>query len=328
MGGDERRAAMGSTAAGAVAGTVTALIAGGLDLLGDGTPARFVTGVLLLAATAALAALAARAGYARVAVAGGALAGAALVTSAVRDAEAPGATAGLAVAVAVALGLRAHRAEAATAHLTRVAGPGRDVVAAVGRPHGDERIEASVLFCDLRDFTPQAAASTPEATRALLERYYEHVSTHVGAHGGAVVQYVGDEVLAAFGLDGRGGRPSDALACARSLQSVEVPPIDGLLGSPLRYGIGVHTGDLVLGSVGGAAHRQVSVVGDTVNVGARLVAMAGPGEIVVSHEVRTRATPRPQVDELAHLVLKGIARPVRAYRVVPDDPTGASGGRG
>jgi class 3 adenylate cyclase/tetratricopeptide (TPR) repeat protein len=140
---------------------------------------------------------------------------------------------------------------------------------------GEERKLASVLFADLVGSTELAGAQDPERTRALLERFYDAMSSEIERAGGTVEKFAGDAVMAAFGapaaLEDHAER---ALHAALAMQE----RLADVAGGQLSLRIGVNTGEVV---VGGAREGSSFVSGDAVNVGARLEQQAGPGEILV-----------------------------------------------
>jgi class 3 adenylate cyclase/tetratricopeptide (TPR) repeat protein len=140
---------------------------------------------------------------------------------------------------------------------------------------GEERKLASVLFADLVGSTELADAQDPERTRALLDRFYDAMSSEIERAGGTVEKFAGDAVMAAFGapaaLEDHAER---ALHAALAMQERVVD----VFGEQLSLRIGVNTGEVV---VGRAREGSSFVSGDAVNVGARLEQQAGPGEILV-----------------------------------------------
>lgn len=182
------------------------------------------------------------------------------------------------------------------------------------------RSVVSVLFCDLRGFTPIAAGLDPDDVRRLLDHYYDYVVTIVHDHGGTVMQFVGDEVFAIFGAPIDSAEAAGAaLACAAELQD-RVGALDEVLASdglpPVRFGIGLHRGSVTTAHVGTRDRRQYSAIGDAVNVGSRLCGAAGAGEIVASAAATADGVPLT-VAGLAPaepIALKGVAEPVRIFR--------------
>lgn len=148
------------------------------------------------------------------------------------------------------------------------------------------RRHIAVLFCDLRGSGPILGDLEPQQLRRVLDAYYDHVSERIFAASGALLQFTGDRVFAAFGAPITLHDPAGAARAAASAIMGERDLLNAALaaeGLPaLAYGIGVHTGDAVAGAVGTSGRRQYSVVGEVVEVGRRLVAEAAAGEIIVS----------------------------------------------
>jgi adenylate cyclase len=186
------------------------------------------------------------------------------------------------------------------------------------------RLEITVLFCDLRGFTPIAATLTPAQVRRLLDHYYEYAVGIVHEHGGTVMQFVGDEVFAVFGAplptpDSATEAVRAALALTRdvarldaTLQADDLPAI--------RFGIGLNRGEVVAAHVGTSDRRQYSVMGDTVNVGSRLCSQAGAGEVVSSEAARAAADDdaTATLAPAGTVTLKGVAEPVAIFRSTVD----------
>jgi adenylate cyclase len=143
------------------------------------------------------------------------------------------------------------------------------------------RIEATVLFCDLRGFTTLAERLDAEQVIAVLNRYLEAVSGAVFAHGGTVVSYQGDGVLAVFGAPlPQHDHAVSALAAARQILDEALPSFNAwlleerLADAPLAAGIGLNTGFVMSGLVGSERRVEYAAVGDATNVAARLQALA------------------------------------------------------
>jgi adenylate cyclase len=140
---------------------------------------------------------------------------------------------------------------------------------------GDERDElAAVMFVDLVGFTGFGETQPPAEVAATLRGFHARVERAVAAHGGMVDNYIGDAVLAVFGLPA--GKPSaagDALAGARAVVAAfaDWNTERRAAGQPaIACGIGLHFGPVRVAEVGGASHARVTVTGDTVNVASRL----------------------------------------------------------
>jgi len=160
-------------------------------------------------------------------------------------------------------------------------------VAAELLPEGDapaqlesRRLEATVLFCDLRGFTSLSERLQAEQVIAVLNRYLDAVSTAVFAHGGTVVSYQGDGVMAVFGAPlPQPDHAVRAFRAAREILDTALPRFNAwlleerLADGPLAAGIGLNTGFLMSGLVGSDRRVEYAAVGDATNVAARLQAL-------------------------------------------------------
>jgi len=186
-----------------------------------------------------------------------------------------------------------------------------------------------VLFCDLRGFTAMSESLSPATVRVMLNHYYDRVTDVVLAMRGTLMKYVGDEVFAVWGAPlPSTDHPQLALECAIAIQAL-TPSLNRELlelGAPeVSFGIGLNTGEAVAAHFGGGRRRQYDVVGDTVNVGARLCSTAGRGEIILSDQVLTRVPSPPPVEPVGPIELKGVSRELRLWRVVAPDSASLSG---
>jgi class 3 adenylate cyclase len=180
------------------------------------------------------------------------------------------------------------------------------------------RKTVTVLFCDLVAYTELADRLDPEALRHLMLRFFEQAGTVIEGHGGTVEKFVGDEVMAVFGVPVV--HEDDALRAVRAAVAVRecVAELDRDSDVHLEVRIGVNTGEVVTGDPS-AGHGFVS--GDAVNVGKRLEQAAAPGEILLgqpTHRLVEHAVRATQLDPLA---LKGKAEEAIAFRLESVDPT-------
>jgi len=173
----------------------------------------------------------------------------------------------------------------------------------IERHHGGAEIEASFLFADIRGSTTIAERTSATDFRALLDRFYATASACVIANGGGVDKFVGDEVVALFVPLMSGPRhPAHAVEAARALLRATGHDEPG--GPWIPVGAGVHTGTAWVGAVGDDSHTELTALGDTVNVTARLASVAGAGEILVTSAAAQAAGLDPRL-ERQHLALKG-----------------------
>jgi class 3 adenylate cyclase len=181
-----------------------------------------------------------------------------------------------------------------------------------------QRREASVLFADVRGFTSFSEKNSPEEVLRTLNRYFERVVHVVAAHEGYLNKFIGDAVMVVFNapLD-QPDHAERALRCAKAMQA-ELAGMNARgefgAGHRLEIGIGVNSGPLVAGNVGGEERTEYSVIGDTVNTASRLCSKASPGEILVGAGC-ARAADEQDLEGIAPLTVKGKAEPLEVFRV-------------
>jgi class 3 adenylate cyclase/tetratricopeptide (TPR) repeat protein len=161
----------------------------------------------------------------------------------------------------------------------------------------------TLLFCDVVGSTALGESTDPEALRGLLGRYFDEMKAIVERHGGSVEKFIGDAVMAVFGVPRL--HEDDALRAVRA--AVEMRDALPELGVEAR--IGVNTGEVVVGT----AERLAT--GDAVNVAARLEQAAGAGEVLLGPETAALVRDAVETEELV-LELKGKSEPLVAYRLV------------
>jgi adenylate cyclase len=156
-------------------------------------------------------------------------------------------------------------------------------------------VTIAVLFADLRGFTRLAERKLPYDVVFILNRYFEAVGGAIAGAGGIVNQVTGDGVMALFGVDRgpeEGSRQAVRAAAAMVARVHELSrTLADDLATPLRLGIGIHTGAAVVGRMGYATTTYLTAVGDTVHVAARLEALTKEYacDLVLSEEVAARA---------------------------------------
>jgi class 3 adenylate cyclase/tetratricopeptide (TPR) repeat protein len=171
-------------------------------------------------------------------------------------------------------------------------------------PSREVRKTVTVLFCDLTGSTALGETLDPERLRALLARYFERMRGIVERHGGSVEKFIGDAVMAVFGVPVL--HEDDALRAVRAAAEMR----DALPELGLQGRIGVQTGQVVTGT------EERLATGDAVNVAARLEAAAQPGEVLIGDPTYTLVNEVAEVEAIEPLQLKGKTNPVTAYRLV------------
>jgi class 3 adenylate cyclase len=184
-----------------------------------------------------------------------------------------------------------------------------------------QTVRGTVLFVDLRGYTTLAEGLSPDAVAGLLEEFFGTLTPSVERSGGTVFHLAGDSLMAGFGLDDGGVAPVRAAIDASRAMIAAFQPVsmrwERRLGIPTGIGIGVHVGDLAFVALGPASLRRVTLVGDTVNIAARLCQRARAGEVLFSAGVAESLDPTCVRDmiPLPALSLRGRASPVLIYCV-------------
>jgi adenylate cyclase len=176
-----------------------------------------------------------------------------------------------------------------------------------------ERREVTVMFVDIRDFTPFAEANTAEDTVARLNALFEIVVPAVVDAGGHVNKFLGDGALAVFGAPNELAEHADAAVTAAVLIQRLVAK---RFGRDLRIGIGINTGVVIAGTIGGGGKLEFTLIGDTVNVAARveqLTKSTGDTMLLTQQCVDALASRPPGLVNRGLHVLKGKADPVQVF---------------
>jgi class 3 adenylate cyclase len=188
---------------------------------------------------------------------------------------------------------------------------------------GGDVAEVTVLFADLRGFTPFSERTTPDQVVAMLNQYFGRAVPVLLANGGTVVQFVGDAVMALFNAPAR--QPDHALRAARAALGMQAAIEAVAEREPdwPRFRVGVNTGPALIGNIGSHEFRNFTAIGDTVNLAARLEQeVAEAGQVVVgpaTHEaIKHLAIARP----LDPIEVKGKRHPVACWvlEALKDDP--------
>jgi adenylate cyclase len=203
----------------------------------------------------------------------------------------------------------------------------RQVADRIRSHHGDGLLpaglrEASVLFADIRGFTSMSERRSPEVIVDVLNRYFDRVVALVNAHQGYLNKFIGDAVVVVF--NGPIDQADHAERGARfgiALQEM----VDGLnrdgvfpeLPSGIGVGVGMATGPMVCGNIGGGGQYEYTVIGDTVNLAARLTSKAGAGEVWINAEAARHLPDGLPAIPLEPIKVKGKTFAIVPYRVWP-----------
>ena len=167
-----------------------------------------------------------------------------------------------------------------------------------------QRKTVTVLFCDLTGSTELGESVDPEALRELLAHYFERMKAIVERHGGTVEKFIGDAVMAVFGVPT--AHEDDALRAVRAAAEMR----DAVVELELQARIGVNTGTVVIGT------EERLATGDAVNVAARLEQAAEPGDVLLGEPTLELVREAVEAEPITPLELKGKAEPVPAQRLL------------
>jgi class 3 adenylate cyclase len=182
----------------------------------------------------------------------------------------------------------------------------------------EERKLVTILFADVTGSTAMGETLDPEDVRALMGRYYQHARRVITDHGGTLEKFIGDAVMAIFGLpQAHGNDPERALAAALALRAALAD--DALLVGRLLLRIGVNTGEVV--ATRDASAGDFLVTGDVVNVAARLQQAATPGEILVGERTQTAGAAAFSFGEPRSIEVKGKSQPLTVIPLAGARPT-------
>jgi adenylate cyclase len=191
---------------------------------------------------------------------------------------------------------------------------------------GGRRRTMSVLFSDVRGFTALSEKGEPEALVKQLNEYFSRMVDVVFEHRGTLDKFVGDMVMALFGAPLDDEEHADhavqtALAMVRALVELNVKwEAEGR--PPLGIGIGVNSGEMIAGNIGAETVRSYTVIGDSVNLGARLESLNKDyrTQIIISEFTARRLKGRYNLRPLGQVVVKGKSVPVEIFEVLTQQP--------
>ena len=183
-----------------------------------------------------------------------------------------------------------------------------------------QRREVTVLFCDIRGFTPLAERLDPEAVVLLLNEFYNLMIETTFKHDGTLDKFLGDGVMCVFGAPI--ARADHAMQAVRTALDM----LDGIAGlssrftrqgrPPIAVGIGVSAGEVVAGTVGSEDRMEYTAIGDSVNLAARLESIAKPGQVLISQHTLDMIDDHVQAKAMGAIRVKGKEEEVEVYEVI------------
>lgn len=181
---------------------------------------------------------------------------------------------------------------------------------------GGELREATVMFCDIRGFTALTQNMDPAEVIALLNEHMTVLTKVVTEHHGVVDKFIGDSIMALFGAPKSYGDDAlNAVRCAQRMMA-ERAKLNLTSRYHLQMGIGLATGQVLAGNMGSANRSNYTVLGERVNLAARLCSVAGWGEIVIGPTTREQLGDRITVEQMDPMQLKGFSDSVVAYKLI------------
>ncbi|SEO03455.1 adenylate cyclase [Salinihabitans flavidus] len=183
-----------------------------------------------------------------------------------------------------------------------------------GMHRGGERRRVAVIFTDIRGYTEFSESVEPEVVVEMLNHYLDSQAAIVKAHGGDIDKFIGDALVAVFDGEGMEAR---AVECALGIEAA----LADLLAEHPQYnldvGIGIASGEVVMGAMGARDRMDFTVLGSTVNLAARLCSKAAPGEVLTDSATHDSADGAARFEPLEPIALKGYSNPVPAFRALP-----------
>jgi class 3 adenylate cyclase len=186
-----------------------------------------------------------------------------------------------------------------------------------------KRKKLTVMFSDIADFTETTESLESEELTSLLNHYLTEMSKIALNYGATIDKYVGDAVMLFFGDPESRGAKEDAIACVemaiamqRQMSKLQAEWRDGGLEQPFQLRIGINTGYCTVGNFGSEDRMDYTIIGNEVNLAARLQSHAEIGGILMANETYSLVKDTVLTEEQDAISVKGIAKPVRTYKVV------------
>ena len=181
---------------------------------------------------------------------------------------------------------------------------------------GGTRQEVTILFADIRGFTTISEHRAPEEIVSILNGYLELATREILAELGTLDKFLGDGVMAIFNAPVKVADHEAAAIRAGLAMRAALASMPAHFPHEVGYGIGIHTGEAIVGNIGTAELMNYTAIGDSVNVAARLQTEARLGEVLISGTTWQRVAGRFHVEFLGERPVKGRTQPVSIYRVL------------
>lgn len=190
---------------------------------------------------------------------------------------------------------------------------------------GGRKERLTIFFSDVRGFTAMSEKMTPEQVSALLNEYFTRMTRIVFKHGGTLDKFMGDCIMAFFGnplpLQDHARRAvSMSLEMREEMKALKEKWTSEGKASSFEIGIGINTGEVVVGNLGSDDFFDYTVIGDVVNLANRIESIAKPGQIIISAETFDEVRDYFEVAKLPPVTVKGKSQPVEIYEVLSARP--------
>jgi len=176
-----------------------------------------------------------------------------------------------------------------------------------------------VLMSDLRGFTSLSETRDPEEMVRLLNRYLEQMSRIILKYDGIIDEIIGDAILAVFGApENHGDDPERAIACALEMQNSLIKLNAENIQSgypPLEMGIGINTGNVIVGNIGSELRMKYGIVGSTVNTAARIESNSIGGQVLIGESTFMHARAIITAESPRNIMMKGMKKPLVFYSI-------------
>ncbi len=198
----------------------------------------------------------------------------------------------------------------------------RDQILSGTIPLDGERRSATVLFADLRDFTPYVEDNDPEEVIRSMREYFTAMQGAIRGNKGLILQYVGDEIEAVFGVplaceDHADRAVMAALEMKKAAEKLNRSRVEaGKI--PFRHGIGIHTGEVLVGNTGSEDQPSYALIGDTVNLASRIQGLTKDlqCDVLISDEIAKGLTGPFELKNETHRMVKGYPKSIIVYEVL------------
>lgn len=198
---------------------------------------------------------------------------------------------------------------------------GELILAGATRRGTGTTVRAAIMICDLRDFTKISDNWPRDDVIDLLNDYFDAMSDPIARHGGEILKFIGDGLLAIFPL-------SQPNACANLLRAVTEARQamtalnernNGTGRAPLNYGIGVHVGDVMYGNIGSTSRLDFTVIGPAVNMASRLEALTKQigKPVLLSRDFAELVTPEFELERVGRHAVRGFSEPIELFAFPP-----------